>query len=310
MISRRALRIRSFQFLFSYFKQNPLPSVEILKKQCLQSLDKSYIFYLTILSLLDEFRIQEINQQEKQKNKFIRSAQDPFIPVFSTHPFFLALKESKIFYQKLNEYKVNFGKDKDWTHTVYKTLIKTDFYNTYKNLSNPDKEQQILFVREILDFLYNNDLVEHFFEEESQFAQDDLYLSINITDKTVDEFENSGNLVILPQYKDEKIDKKFVEDLIAYTAQNYHAFDDYISKYSKNWDLERINYSDLLLIKMCMTELIYMPEIPLKSSVDEYIEISKEYSTPQSYVFINGILVGVIKDLTEKGMIKKTTESN
>ncbi|GIV30036.1 MAG: hypothetical protein KatS3mg028_1102 [Bacteroidia bacterium] len=92
MISRRALRIRSFQFLFSYFKQNPLPSVEIVKRQCLQSLDKSYGFYLTILSLLDEFRIQEINQQEKQKNKFIRSAQDTFIPVFSAHPFFFGIE--------------------------------------------------------------------------------------------------------------------------------------------------------------------------------------------------------------------------
>ncbi|GIV30037.1 MAG: N utilization substance protein B [Bacteroidia bacterium] len=222
----------------------------------------------------------------------------------------MALKDNKTFYQKLNEHKVSFGKDKDWTHTVYKTLTKSDFYNTYRNLNNPDKEQQILFVREILDFLYNNELLEHFFEEESTFAQDDLYLSINITDKTIDEFENSGNLVILPQYKDEKTDKKFVEDLLLYTAQNYYIFDDYISKYSQNWDLERINYSDLLLIKMCMTELIYMPEIPLKSSVDEYIEISKEYSTPHSYVFINGIMVGVIKDLTEKGLIKKTVVEN
>ncbi|MCX8167328.1 MAG: transcription antitermination protein NusB, partial [Candidatus Micrarchaeota archaeon] len=133
----------------------------------------------------------------------------------------------------------------------------------------------------------------------------DLYLSLNLVSKTIDEFLKTGEIKILPMYKDEYSDKLFVEKLLNYTIQNYTAFDDYIARYSKNWDLERINYSDLLLIKMCMVELIYMPEIPLKSSVDEYIEISKEYSTPQSYIFINGILVGVIKDLQEKGMINK-----
>lgn len=305
MISRRALRVRVFQFLFSFFMQNSQQSPEILKKQCLQSLNKSYYFYLLMLSLLDELRIIEENDLEKSKNKILKKNQT-ILPVFTQHPFFLALKESKEFYKKLDEYKVNFGKDKDWINTIYRNLKQTNFYKNYAAQQNhSDKENQYFIDVLISEFLYDNELLEHYFEEASQFAQDDLYLSLNMALKTSEIFFKKNKFQILSQYKQEQSDIQFVENLIQYTIQDYTVFDNYISKYSKNWGLERINYSDLLLIKMCLTELIYMPDVPLKTSVDEYIEISKEYSTPQSYVFINGILVGLISDLTEKGLIKK-----
>jgi len=306
MLSRRALRIRVFQFLFSYFKQNGSITPQSLVKQCLQSLDKSYYFYLLILSLLDEFRINEINDIENQKNKFIKT-NTPITPVFTSNPFLMALSQSKEFYNALNHFKVNF-KDKDWTISIYRAFKKTDIYQNYIQNFNPsDKEKAFLFLEELLaDYLYNNEILENFFEEESQFAQDDLYLSINGALKTIEEFINQNSFTLLPKFKDENSDKKFIEELINYTIQNYSNFDSYIAQNSENWDLERINFSDLILLKMCMTELIYFPEIPLKTSVDEYIEISKEYSTPQSYVFINGLIAPIIKYLTEKGMIKKS----
>jgi len=305
MISRRALRIRTFQILFSYFKQSPPPSVEIVKRQCFQSLDKTYYFYLMMLSLLDEFRVLEVNDIEKQKSKFIKT-NDSTPSVFTKHPFFLALKNSREFYQKLSEYKVNFGTDKDWVNTIYKNLKQREFYQRYDQLNHPSKEDSAYFIEELLvEYLYNHPLVEHYFEENSQFDLDDLYLSLNLVLKTFEEFERSGYLKIFPPFKDELSDKQFVENLIHFTIQNYSNFDDIIAKYSKNWELERINYTDLLLLKMCLVEIMYMPEIPLKTSVDEYIEISKEYSTPQSYVFINGILAYIIKELKEKGLIKK-----
>lgn len=305
MISRRALRIRTFQFLFSYFKQSPPPSVEIVKRQCFQSLDKTYYFYLMMLSLLDEFRILEINDIEKQKNKFIKT-NDSKLSVFTKHPFLLALKNNRNFYQKLSEYKVNFGSDKDWVFTIYKNLKQQEFYKRYDQINDPSKEDTAYFIEELLiEHLYNHPLIEHYFEENSQFDLDDLYLSVNLTLKTYEEFERSGYLKIFPPFKDELSDKQFVENLINFTIQYYSTFDDIIAKYSKNWELERINYTDLLLLKMSLVEIMYMPEIPLKTSVDEYIEISKEYSTPQSYVFINGILAYIIKDLKEKDLIKK-----
>ncbi len=305
MISRRALRIRTFQILFSYFKQSPPPSVEIVKRQCFQSLDKTYYFYLIMLSLLDEFRVLEINDIEKQKSKFIKT-NDSTPSVFTKHPFFLALKNSREFYQKLSEYKVNFGADKDWVIPIYKNLKQQEFHQRYDQLNHPSKEDSAYFIEELLvEYLYNHPLVEHYFEENSQFDLDDLYLSLNLVLKTFEESERSGYLKIFPPFKDELSDKQFVENLIHFTIQNYSTFDDIIAKYSKNWELERINYTDLLLLKMCLVEIMYMPEIPFKTSVDEYIEISKEYSTPQSYVFINGILAYIIKELKEKGLIKK-----
>ncbi len=305
MISRRSLRIRAFQYLFSYFKQEPYPSIEYFKQQCLKSLDKTYYFYLLMLSLLDEMRLLELNDKEKYKNKLIK-AHVEFIPFFSTNPFLLALKENQLFYQKLTAHKVHFGKDKDWVYTVYKNFRKSEMFKNYSESEHSEKTALQFLEEFVTDYLYHNELVENFFDEESQFAQEDLYISLNFILKNIEEFEKQKKLEIFSLYKDEKVDKKFVEDLMHYTAQNFKVFDTYIQKYSENWDLERINYSDLLLLKMCLVELIYFPEIPLKTSVDEYIEISKEYSTSQSYVFINGILVGLIKDLREKGMLHKT----
>lgn len=313
MISRRALRIRSFQFLFSYFKQNInhsdttslKVSIETIKKQCLQSLDKSYYFYLLVLSLLDEFRILELNEFEKDKYKYIQKKHQR-VPVFSTNPFLMALSQSKEFHQKLNQYQVNFGKDKDWTVLVYKAIKKDEIYLEYIKKAEHSFHHALIFIEDIVsDVLYYNELVESFFEENSQFAQDDLYLSMNMVIKNIYVFSQTKSFKVLPQYKDPSSDKKFLYDLLDYTVQNYDAFDAYIAKYSENWDIDRMNYTDLLLLKMCMVEIIYMPDIPLKAIVDEYLEISKDYSTPQSYAFINGILVGLIKDLKEKGLIQR-----
>lgn len=306
MISRRPLRIRSFQFLFSYFKQTPTPSVEMIKRQCFQSFDKTYNFYLMFLSLLDEFRILELNELDKQKTKYIKKA-EVWTPVFSNHPFLLALKEHKAFYQILQHRQVNFGKDPDWIISVYKNLKQEAFYKEYVQKKEFSREASMLFLEQVVgDYLYNNELVEHFFEEESMFPSDDLFISLNIVHKNIEEFEKNNSFFVLPMFKDEEKDRKFVEELLEYTVQQYFNFDTYIAKYSKNWELERINFSDLLLLKMCLVELIYMPDIPLKTSVDEYLEISKEYSTPQSYVFINGLLVGLIDHLQKNDLIKKS----
>ncbi|GIV27696.1 MAG: N utilization substance protein B [Bacteroidia bacterium] len=305
MISRRSLRIRVFQFLFSYFKQDPPPSIDFVKQQCLKSLEKTYYFYLLILSLLDEMRVLETDDIERKKNKFIQKNTE-FTPFFTIHPFLITLKEHKPFYQKITEYKVNFGNDKDWIYSIYRNFRKSELFQTYQESEKSEEHLFECLEMFITDYLYHNELLEHFFEEQSQFAQEDLYISLNFVIKNIEEFQNNHTIRIFNLYKDEKVDKKFVEELIQYTIQNFKLFDSYIQKYSENWDLDRINYTDLLLLKMCLVELIYFPDIPLKTSVDEYIEISKDYSTSQSYIFINGILVGLIKDLTENGMIQKT----
>lgn len=305
MISRRSLRIRVFQFLFSYFKQDPLPSADYVKQQCFKSLEKTYYFYLVILSLLDEMRVLESDDIERKKNKLIQKKNE-FIPFFTIQPFLVALKEYKPFYQKLTEYKVNFGNDKDWVRSIYRNFRKSDLFQSYQESEKLEPHLFQFIELFITDYLYHNDLLEHYFDEQSQFAHEDLYISLNFALKNLEEFEKHHTIKIFNLYKDEKSDKKFVENLIHYTIQNYKIFDSYIQKYSENWDLERINYTDLLLLKMCLVELIYFPDIPLKTSVDEYIEISKDYSTAQSYVFINGILVGLIKEFSEKNMIQKT----
>lgn len=110
---------------------------------------------------------------------------------------------------------------------------------------------------------------------------------------------------MLPEYKNED-DKAFVKELFRHTLVHYKEYFDYIGRFTKNWDVERIAFMDNLIMAATMSELINFPSIPVKVTLDEFIEIAKYYSTPGSSTFINGILDKVVEALREEGKIAKS----
>jgi N utilization substance protein B len=142
------------------------------------------------------------------------------------------------------------------------------------------------------------------FEEKNIHWADDTFVAFNSVIRSFETFE--GEFVMQPLLKDEKDDLDFMSILFQQTIIYKTQFEELIDKHTKNWDIERIANMDMLLMEMALAEILYLPNIPVKASLNEYIDISKEYSTPNSKTFVNGVLDKIILDLKEQNKINKT----
>ena len=119
-------------------------------------------------------------------------------------------------------------------------------------------------------------------------------------------FYDTDKFELMPLYKDEEDDKEFARQLFKQTIINNTEFENAISERTKNWEVDRIALMDILILKMALTELVTFPNIPVKVSINEFIDISKDYSTPKSKQFVNGVLDKLAADFKEQGKINKT----
>jgi N utilization substance protein B len=155
--------------------------------------------------------------------------------------------------------------------------------------------------------------LQFYFEERNIFWDDDFEVTAVFVIKTIKlmtesftENESLTGLLTKGQDVDEDEDRKFIRELFRKTIMNSEESDKLIDARTRNWELERIALTDILLIKMALTELTHFSQIPVKVTMNEYIEISKQFSSQKSKLFINGILDKLVSDLTEENKIKKT----
>lgn len=148
--------------------------------------------------------------------------------------------------------------------------------------------------------------LENVVEEQSIFWSDDLDFANIMVIRTISNMKASQTEVeLLPQYKNED-DREYVKELFRHAVVHYNEYYEYIGRFTKNWDVDRIAFMDNLIMVTTMSELIAFPSIPVKVTFDEFIEIAKYYSTPSSSTFINGVLDKVVEALHEEGKIAKS----
>jgi transcription antitermination protein NusB len=193
-------------------------------------------------------------------------------------------------------------------------MREDEAYVSYMNkpvASYNDDKQVVVMV--ILRILSESDLLRSYFDERSIYWNEDFDTAVMMVDKTIKGFkESDDDFTSLPTLlKDENNaegseDMDFVKRLYRKTLINSSELNKVISERASNWELDRIAIMDTILIKMAITELIEFPSIPIKVTLNEYIELSKEYSSPKSKIFINGVLDKLIVDYKEQGIIKKS----
>ncbi len=305
MLNRRYLRIKTMQALYTYFKQDK-PDIVFYEKELFKSLDKIYDLYIYVLVLLGDIHHNAHLVLEENKNKRLPSAEDlnPNLK-FIKNSFLIELSENGYLKKEVTNRKISWQNDFDLVRKLYTELRATDNYKTYmadETQSVKDDKQFLITV--VTDFLYNHDLLNHIFEEKNLHWADDTYGAFSMVAKTIEGF--NGEFKLLPLYKDAEDDQLFVSTLYRKTIAGDKEFDKLIDEKTKNWELERIAAMDVLLMKMALAEFMYLNNIPVKVSLNEYIDISKEYSTPNSRTFINGVLDKIIADLKRDGKIQKT----
>lgn len=311
MLNRRHLRIKVLQVLYAFFQTE---DEDILKseKLLLSSIDRMYDLYLYFLLTLEDVH-QFSAQRIEDRLKKVRPSEEDLAPnrKFVNNPVINHLISNKDLRRKAEERKVNWVGvvENDIMKKLFLHIVESEVYLSYMAAEENSFELDRQFVADLFKKeIANFELIHDYFENKNIFWIDDIDLMCSMVLKTIKTVESSDDdkKPILALHKDEEDELTFVKTLIRKTFQMDEVNTQIIDELTKNWEIDRIAKMDIILLKMAITELKVLSSIPKKVTLNEYIEISKFYSTPKSQVFINGILDKAISLLEERGELKKT----
>jgi len=314
MLSRRYLRIKVMQALYAFFTYGP-DKMDYHEKQLLLSLDKLYDLYIYNLSILAEILDFAGSKQEEGKLKFYPTDEERNPNTkFIDNLFLRQLINNSDFINAVVKRKISWRDEQDMIKKIYKKFRDTKDYKEYMTLpGNSYDEDKEIVIKLQKKAIFKYAPLHDFFEEKSIFWADDFTTASMMVIKTIQGFDVSmdeniklPSLFKAPDKKGINEDKQYIIELFRKTIIKSDEFQKIIADKAKNWELDRIALMDMILIKMTLTEFLEFPSIPLKVSMNEYIEISKMYSTPKSKVFINGILDKLLANLKSEDKIKKT----
>lgn len=308
MLNRRHLRVKVLQVLYSY-QQSELKEVKPYEKALLQSVDKVYEMYIWLLSLLAEVADYSITDAEERANKYLPSEDDlKANDKLRNNLFIRALLLNEEYQVGVKKYKISWNFDPEVSKSIFIALKSSDEYKDFLNQTDHTLKSD----KDIIKFIFKKLIlkspgIEQIFEEKFINWPVDKEVLQALVAKTFKNFSNedlSGNQLagVCPNWEE---DRPFILELFSKAVAFETEYQELISQKTKNWEAERISVIDTLLMRMAITELIHFPSIPIKVTMNEYIEIAKEFSTPKSNSFINGILDKILADLRAGGKVRK-----
>ncbi|GAB5557962.1 MAG: transcription antitermination factor NusB [Schleiferiaceae bacterium] len=319
MLTRRHIRIKVMQALYGYFQEGATDQVPYLKS-LQESLDKIYQLYLLELSALGQFHASAQTFVENAKKKHLptqedlnpnlRFIQNPAMRALRYNRQMLAALERIVLENKKTDVdlsKFSWQNHDDLFQKSYLEFRESDEYHNYMNAPKVSIDDHKKIAKHIyVKYISQNETMHQIYEDLNLHWADDLDAAQMMVVKTlktmrgdVDEFHPLVKL-----FKDQD-DVEFGRKLFMATANNQADYEKLIAEKAKNWEMDRIAQLDIILLKMGLAEVINFDQIPVKVSLNEYIDLSKEYSTPKSGQFINGVLDKLVNELTEKKQIKK-----
>lgn len=312
MLSRRHLRIKVLQALYAFFLTGN-DDIHLGENVLNSSLDKLHELYILQLSLLIEIRDFARQRLEDAMNKFLPTPEE-INPNrrFVDNVFLKKLTENLEFQNAVEKYKINWYLDQEIIKKLFFEIRDSKEYITYMAAKDSSYSYQAEFIHKISrKYLGESDMLWDFYEDKSIFWAGDYHLSSILVQKTINSFEEDSMpvtklpTIIKTQNTKDNEDLVFFHELFRKTILHSEEYEALFTPLAKNWDLDRIAIMDTVIIKMAMCELLEFPSIPVKVTLDEYIEISKSFSTPKSSQFINGILDKLVVQLKEEKKIKK-----
>lgn len=308
MLNRRHLRIKVLQALYAYFQSNE-DNFRRTENELMQAVERIQDLYLYLLLTFSEIKSIAENRMEENTKK-IRPTEEDLNPntKFIDNKIILSLEENKELRRLSEERKVNWVGDEhqEMFRKMFLIIKDSEIYFEYMNNESKGFEDDKAFALELFKVeIANSELLYNFFEEKSIHWMDDIDLACSMVLKTLKSVNEGEVIDLLPLYKVDDDEQEFIRDLLRKTISMDKENEMLIDELTKNWELDRIAKMDVILMKMAITELQIFNNIPTKVTLNEYIEISKFYSTPKSNGFINGILDKAIDRLqSEKKIVK------
>lgn len=309
MLNRRHIRIKVMQTIYAYTGGEG-DNFKADQTFLLRSLDNMYNLYLLMLSLLIELQKRSADHLAKTQKKHLATSEDKNPnSKFVNNEVLHLIKNNALLKQALEDYKIsNWTLDNEYVDVIFKELIGSDLYKDFMQTRTSDfKEDKDFIIDVYKEIIAPNDKLYDYLQDQNLTWTDDLPVVNTAILKIIRKLKaSSADKHMLPElYKDDD-DRTFALDLFKKTILNQNKLNEAISEKTKNWDAERIANIDNVLLQMAICELTNFPSIPVKVTINEYLEIAKEYSTPKSSIFINGILDKLVKEYSEANLLNKT----
>lgn len=296
------------QALYGFF-QSDTRDLGKAERELFNGIDKIYDLYVYQLALLLEIQhvAGVIAEEAKEKLRPTQEELDPNMR-FIGNRLLKQLKENIHLQREMNNRKISWNNEFELVRKIFNSVRASAEYEQYMNAPDNDYKADRNFVIHVFkEYIADFELINHLYEEKNLHWGDDIYLINPMVVKTLESFKEDAtpDFDLLTLYKDKEEDEDFVRDLFRQTVIRNEENEKLIGDKTKNWEVERIAMMDVLLMKMAITEVLYFSNIPVKVTLNEFIEISKMYSTPKSKIFINGILDKLVADFKRENLMNK-----
>lgn len=306
MFSRHQLRQRILQGLYSYYQSEELTPAQT-EQNIFHAVEKIYELYLLLLILFKEYAHEEHLYRTDVQAKFLTKKTVASPNSIEGNSVLKKLNENAKLTELVKKKKLSWQNDSDIIKKIFYKIRKSAEYNSFlKAETVTPKEELDFFLKLFKKFVIKNELFVNYLEEKNIYWADGFQFCCEMALKTFKSCAQEQEAVILDQFRDDAEDREFIHTLVFETIMNDAYWESLITSRLKNWDTERVALMDFILMKMALAEIVNIETVPVKVSINEYIELSKEYSTPKSNLFINGVIDKVVIDLRNENKIVKT----
>ena len=307
MINRVLIRLKIVQIVYAFY-QNGGKNLDTAEKELFFSLSKAYDMYNYLLLLMVEITKQAERKQSAAKSKLLPTAEELYPNTkFVDNRFIAQLEVNKQLLEFSETQKKTWENESEFVKSLCEKIMDTDIYKEYMASETSSYEEDRELWRKVYKrMIFNNDELDQVLEDQSLYWNDDKEIVDTFVLKTIKRFEeqNGANQELLPEFKDEE-DQDFARRLFRRTILNADYYRHLISENTRNWDLDRVAFMDVIIMQIALAEILSFPNIPVSVTLNEYVEIAKLYSTPKSGSFINGTLDGIVNILKKENKLTK-----
>lgn len=306
MINRELIRIKVVQLVYAYYL-NGGKSRDVAERELVTSLSKAYEMYNCLLDLIVAITNEERLRYDVLVQRAEREGTEAPSARFAYNRFAVQLEENEQLAKNKEDLHISWREDIEFVRKVCNMIEESETYKEYMasevDSYDADREVWRKLYKQVIEY---NDSLDDLLEERSLYWNDDKKIVDSFVLKTIKRFapENKAQQELLPKFKDDE-DLEYAIRLFWASIDNAQEYQDLMSQFSRNWELSRMPFTDIVIMQIALAEMLTFPAIPASVSINEYVELSKAYSTPRSGSYINGMLDTIAKALIREGRMMK-----
>lgn len=309
MINREIIRIKIVQLTYAYY-QNGNKNIDNAEKELFFSLSKAYDLYNHLLALIVAVREESQRRLEVLQAKAKREGTPEPPQKFAFNRFAVQLENNIQLREFIGNQKRTWADEPEFVGKLLEQIEQSQIYKDYLEGEDSYEADREMWRKIYRTLIQENEDLDNLLEEQSLYWNDDKEVVDTFVLKTIKRFEekNGAKQQLLPEYDSEE-EKDYARKLFRASILNADEYQRFMSEASANWDFSRLAYMDVILMQIAIAEMLTFPSIPLSVTINEFVNLSKVYSTPRSFGYINGMLDAIARHLIRQGRLMKQLET-